>query len=860
MASVRSFPTAGCVVVAAALLAGGAGAQQADCLPDRNGDGHPIFGVTYQRADREFTDDGAPYWQYVHHVSFADLNGSGSPDMVVALHRTHASGPGSRVSILLNRGDGVFDRGEIHDVPLVVRMAVAADVDGDGVPDVLFVSQASDVMGVLLGRGDGTFGPPTLFAAGGGPCALAVADFDGDGLPDVATMNAGSRDVSLLRGLGGGAFAPETRVHAGGFVAQPPSLGPAPTLAAGDINGDGLPDLAFSNGIAVRFLVNEGGGGFTLSHQVVGFSGPGLYDVRLVDLNGDGSLDVAASIAGAGAVGVGVGLNAGDGTFPVTHLRWEHDGALGYTLGVGDTDGDGVPDVLLSNEFGRSVYLLPGLGDGTFGEAVAVPQANWPWIAALEDVNGDGRADIIVAERISRANLNVTLNDGTGGFHTPGRVPRVLQLGYDATHLADFDGDGVLDLVVHSAAPHVPHVHVLRGDPQPGFTPADSLTLDVPDVGVHASAIGDLNGNGVPDVVVSGFAPWTTLESDGYVWVILNPGGLHLGEATRYDLGRAHADSPVIADFDGDGLNDLAFHEGERGLVYDPDLPLERRVTVFLNNGDGTLRFHQRIPLWVGPRNVSSIGGLAAVDLNGDGRPDLVSASASMHAAGRLCVLVNDGAGTFSVASCEEIGNDAFRVVAGDFGGDGVPTVAVLHRHNQPSGPYLSIFRGDGAGGLTLDQAYHDPQVDPVGGQNLVVADCNGDGRPDIVFRLLRETGIVVHFNDGAGGFQSRAMYDGANGGSDRTISAGKLTGGRSDDLLVSPATPKNPFILFRNLSCAALCPADLDGDGATDGQDVARFLDLWLARDPRADWDRDGVINTRDVLAYLNDWAAGCP
>src|SRR3989441_4617131 len=172
-------------------------------------------------------------------VAVGDFNHDGRPDLAVA--NSAASLPGT-VPVLLGNGDGTFQPALIFGTSGANPEYVAVgDFNGDGVPDLAVAHSGSTpgTVSVLLGNGDGTFQPARLFAAGQGSLSVAVGDVNGDGRPDLAVANYYSNDVSVLLGNGDGTFQ-----AAQSFT----TAGPNPvTVAMGDVNGDGRLDLAVTN-------------------------------------------------------------------------------------------------------------------------------------------------------------------------------------------------------------------------------------------------------------------------------------------------------------------------------------------------------------------------------------------------------------------------------------------------------------------------------------------------------------------------------------------------------------------------------------------------------------------------------------
>jgi hypothetical protein len=155
-------------------------------------------------------------------------------------------------------------------------------------------------MPILLGNGDGTFKPAVSYAAGTNPASVAVGDFNCDGTPDLVVADAGSSftnssSVSVLLGHGDGTFAPAVNYAAG--------IHPV-SVAVGDFNGDGLPDLAVLDGDSgVRVLLGNGDGSFQTSN-VSYIPGRSSLRMALGDFNGDGFPDLAVSDASSNYVSI----------------------------------------------------------------------------------------------------------------------------------------------------------------------------------------------------------------------------------------------------------------------------------------------------------------------------------------------------------------------------------------------------------------------------------------------------------------------------------------------------------------------------------------------------------------------------
>ncbi len=328
-------------------------------------------------------------------VAVGDFNGDGIADLAVANQGSspYAYQDGS-VSVLLGNGDGTFQDAQTLVSGFAVKAVTVADVNNDGIPDVVAVGHmpTNDVAVVLLGNGDGTFQPPQEFSFSGPPMITAsmkvvVADVNGDGNPDIlaqTTVNNAASSLWLLAGNGDGTFQ----------NGHPIPIARLFSFAVGDFNGDGSPDLAITDSTDVYVMFNNGAGTFQ--------RGPTLYvgyrtrGVAVGDFNGDGIPNIAVQQLST----VAVFLGNGDGTFGTGFTTRASAGGA-ESLSAADINGDGLDDLLWGN-----VVLLSN-GDGTFR---SVPQSFSAVNAGIGDFNGDGLNDLAVPNGENA--ITVYLNDG----------------------------------------------------------------------------------------------------------------------------------------------------------------------------------------------------------------------------------------------------------------------------------------------------------------------------------------------------------------------------------------------------------------------------------------------------------------
>ena len=661
---------------------------------DFNGDGAPDLAVSWNadeisvmlgRGDGTF---GAPSRLVGEGVgptflNSADLNADGRTDLILS------NGNTQDISIFLGKGDGTFGASRRFPATHNADATAAGDFNGDGKMDL---AVAGSQVAILLGDGAGSFGAPARFNTAYAAYTVATADFNGDGKLDLVVGHVFFNQISVLFGTGTGTFTGRLDINTGkdarfvstgdfnrdgkadilaanresddvviltgdgaghfgrpaGFIA---GYGPV-DMAAGDFNGDGETDLATVNifGSSVSVLLGKGGGAFAAASSLSGPSTFGPYMTVAGDFNGDGKPDLAVSDSptktisvmpgdGDGRFGSRIQSNTTQSPFFIAAGHFDGDGKLDLVM-LGNGDGSTFASVLLSN------------GDGTFRRQTSLEVASRPFRLVVADFNNDGKSDVAASDNNAFASkVSVFLGDGAGGLSAPasfnvGSSPQQLTA-------ADFNNDGKQDLAVPNY--FSANVSILLGDGAGGFAPALSVPVGSEPISVAAA---DFNSDGKQDLAV-------VSQSFAELVVFTGIGNGNFEERSRRSVGFM-ANAVRTGDFNGDGAADIA-------------VALNRDNAVTLFQGDGAGNFAGPFSFYAG----AGPAWMSGADFNSDGKEDIAATGVTI-----VPLLNTLGTGTPTVQLCPSNysvgeGVRSFQVLVSR-GGDtsGAATVAYTTQNN----------------------------------------------------------------------------------------------------------------------------------------------------------------------------------
>ncbi len=770
-------------------------------------------------------------------VAIGDLNGDGKPDLAVTNFVSNT------VSVFRNTSSAIGSisfAAKIDFLTGVNPHSVAiGDVDGDGKPELAVANYSSNIS-VLPNTGtisSLSFGDQRNFDAGNQSLSIAIGDLNGDGKPDLAVANGSSNTVSVLQNTspsGGGIFSFYPRVNF--------TTGSRPfSVAIGDLNGDGKPELATANrnSSTVSVFRNNGTSSSSGNITVGSFAdkidfttGDNPSSVAIGDVDGDGKLDLAAANNGTGAYSASVFRNTGTaaGTISFATKIDVTTGTEPRSIAIGDLDGDGKPDLVTANGNSNNVSVLrnadivlptissfsplsakpgdavtiTGTGFNTtpannivfFGATKATVTAATATSITATVPTGATYAPITVLNTTlvrmasSRANFNpiyapaktnITTTDFWANINfTTGNNPQSVAIG-------DLDGDGKPDLVTaNSSGTGANSVSVLRNTGSSGSMAAGSFAAKVDlTTGTNPSsvAIGDVDGDGKPDLVVANSGLSANSVS---VFRNTSTAAGSISFAAKIDFATGtYPNSVAIGDLDGDGKPDLAIANNSSNTV-----------SVLRNTGTaaGTVSFAAKIDFTTG----TSPWSVAIGDLDGDGKPDLAVANYSSNS---ISVLRNTGtAGSITTSSFAAkidltTAANPYSVALGDLDGDGKPELVTANSGTGANS--VSVLRNTGTAAGSVSFAAKTDFTTGAGPWSVAIGDVDGDGKPDLVTANLGSDNLSVLRNTGSSGTVNfAAKTDFSTGVGPSSVAIGDLDGDGKPDLAVANAGANSVSVL----------------------------------------------------------------
>jgi hypothetical protein len=671
-----------------------------------------------------------------------DFNGDGKNDIVTVSKNSSAI---FSVSVALGNGNGTFQAPKLTAIPGNVYDSFAVgDLNNDGKDDVIIIHRGAGAsFDVMLSNGDGTFTVGSNYAITSGVLAGGILyDSNADGKLDLLAIDSGNPgNVWTLLGNGDGTFQPATS------FALPGQAGGS--LVFGDFNNDGLLDFAENDFSTFQLTVYLALTPTTFAPGVSYTTSDGVYDGcsnTAGDLTGDGFPEIVSANCGDNTItiyvnnGTGGFLN-GQGVYYAGGIAPSSSSTAyvqPYAVSIADVNGDGIADVVSTNYYSGDVTVLLGNGDGTVQLANhGYATGGYPNTApVLADFNGDGVLDLVVTDDIYSFAYLQGFGDGSFraavNYYAPTTDNGELQA-YDIA-TGDFNGDGFPDVVIGNCCSDATAgitVFLSNGDGTlaPGVNYGTGGTWEY-------VAVADFNQDGKLDIA--------TLDvSSGTIQIYNGAGNGTFTVGPTAATGDIHSKTLIAADFNKDGFPDLAVANSTN-----------QNLGVFLNNTLGNFSAETTLSLSGAPDQV------LAADVNKDGKLDLLGLEAGC---GCVAVLLGNGDGTFGVENDASIGNIAFQIAVGDLNGDGNPDL-VIAIDDTVGGEGIQVALGKGDGTFNTPSAVYPSTLQPnflylPTPSYLSLVDLDGNGKLDAVFTNSNYGTVGVMYGVGDGTFFDPVEY-----------------------------------------------------------------------------------------------------
>ena len=689
---------------------------------------------------------------------------------------------------------------------------------------------------------------------------MAIGDLDGDGKPDLAVIQ--SSTVSVFRNtsdrgeITSGSFEARVDFTTGGVLVD---------VVIGDLDGDGKPDLALvnhgSNWVSM-FRNTTVTGAITADSfaAMVNFTaGDAPFSIAIGDLNGDGKPDIAVANSGSNSVSVFINTSA-TGSITAGSFATKVDFTTGSTpnyVAIGDLDGDGKPELVVANNNSNTVSILRNTTElmppiANTATSITQTQFNASWSAS--PLATDYRLDVSTSSdnflsfvsgynnlTVSGTSQTVT---GLSPFTSYQYRVRAVNASMTSSNSNTISATTLAVVpVLSSFSPTSGPVGTSVTITGLNFstTPASNTVY----FGATKAAVISANTSQLTVTVPTGatYQPISVMVngSTGYSsapFIVTYPsaGIIYQGSfAGKVDFTPGtEPRSVAIGDLDGDGKPDLAVANGNSN---------SNTVSVFRNtSATGAITagsFADKVDFTAG----STPFNVAIVDLDGDGKPDLAVAN---YASSTVSVFRNTSAGSITTGSFAAkvdftTGTSPFNVAIGDLDGDGKPELAVTNFGSSS----VSVFRNTSTTGVITASSFAAKEdfftAGGTGPYFVAIGDLDGDGKPDLAVGNAGDNSVSVFRNTSATGSITTGSFaakvDFTTGPNPYSVAIGDLDGDGKPELTVANNS-SNSVSVFRNTSTTGsittgsfaakvdfttgtnpygIAIGDLDGDGKAD-------------------------------------------
>lgn len=652
------------------------------------------------------------------------------------------------LSITIAQGNLQFEDDVKYSINHNLDQLEVADFNDDGLNDVAVIGSEDGKISILFNQGNGDLGNSATYSVGTNSSIFKVEDITGDNIPDLILNN--NFTISVLQGQINNSFQNAVATTVNDFISND-------AIALGDFNNDGLGDIVVSQNQGITILLQQNNGIFQQPiNSILGYR---PNSIIIEDFNNDNILDIQADNA--------ILLGQGDGSFLTTPII-TFPRPLSSVV-VEDFNNDNILDVVAVGE--RTASLLTGKGDGSLNHSVNFETRITGDYIATDDVNNDQRLDIIIGNNSSAEKALLINNPETGfvaqpkvnifssdtatrdfnfsDFNNDGIVDFIAvndskEVGiaisqgnnrYETTvqqiaegdnsqfiDVGDFNGDRITDIVAIYSTNNQNEISVLLGQGNGEFNSSvnSQVTAQITDI-----VTGDFNGDRIADLAISNGKNNNSIP--GEVLILKGKTDGSFTNPLKYEVGISPQDI-IVADFNGDGIQDLATANNRGG-----------DVSLLLGKADGSFNNVQTVEVANPPGGISFLdsSSLKVGDFNGDSITDLAVEVRNSDNNG-INILLGNGNGNFQqIASA----SDQNLLEVADLNNDGLSDV-ILSDNDLNFSILLSTGNGNFATTLEFAAGNFNPtaKVSPI-----KAGDFNQDGIPDLALKSFGDISLIIN-------------------------------------------------------------------------------------------------------------------
>ncbi|TAE79470.1 MAG: hypothetical protein EAY81_11205, partial [Bacteroidetes bacterium] len=679
------------------------------------------------------------------------------------------------------------------------RYVAIGDLDGDGKPDMVVANTSSSSISVFRNTSNNgsisasSFATKVDFTTATNPVAVVISDLDGDGKPDLVIANSASNSVSVLRNTSSVGSITVTSFAAKVDFAT--GLGPS-ALAVGDLDGDGKPDLAATNQSAssnsvsiIRNTSTVGSITATSFAAKIDFAtGINPNSVAIGDLDGDGKHDLVVTNSSSNTLSVF--RNLANGMINANSFASKVDfitASSPRSVIIGDLDGDGKPELVIANGGTTSVSVFRNTAtNGSIGASSFATNVNFitgtaPRSVVIGDVDGDGKPDLIATNQVSNT-VSILRNTSTNGIINSSSFAAKVDLPTGTSPfsvaIGDLDGDGKPDLVTANNGSN--NISVLRNTDvilPPTITSFTPLSAKPGDV----VTITGTNFNTTPanNIVFLGATRATVTAATATNLTVTVPSGATYAPITVLNTSTSLA----------------AYSLANFNPIYSP-----AKTGITIND------FAARVDFTTGVS--SALRSAAISDLDGDGQPDLVVTNPSLNTVSVYRNTATNGSiglGSFATKVDFTTSTNPRSIAIGDLDGDGKLDLVVANAGSNN----VSVYRNTATNG-SIDLGSFAAKVDFTTNSNplsVTIGDLDGDGKAEVVTTNYFSSNVSIFRNtstNGTIGFATKQDFSTGTNSQPSAAAIGDLDGDGKHDLAVTNYN-SNTVSVFRNTSTSGV-------------------------------------------------------